>query len=391
MEPAPQFPRAFLRWRLECLEKEIKYFEVAEAAVNEAGKQAEFLDRVQKELSTLEAEKLILLEQNRSITEGLEDTSRVASDAYIGELEYAFANTSGYGAQKWEQPKLDRQTFKKKVAGYLNSLIPNSMHGLLYCNVLGEYIWTGPTPGIKCAQIVPFSFDTKQLPYMFGSEEAALRSPRNGLMLYSPIEEALDNGEIAIVPHGSIDSNPTEWKIIVLHTDLFNKFLWESPFTGATTTWNEIHNRPLVWKNDNRPARRYLYLRYVLTWLAARRKGYPDWQEKLPSGTMWATPDKPGGYLRSSILRVLASKVGDKTPLPEDMMIAGSFDDPDSASKVKDQAAAIALPLLVRDHLEGRKAKAAAAEDDEEDDEEEEDDDEEDDEEEEDADDDEEG
>lgn len=84
---------------------------------------------------------------------------------------------------------------------------------------------------------------------------------------------------------------------------------------------------------------------------------------------MWATPDKPGGYLRSSILRVLASKIGDKTPLPEDMVIAGGFDDPDSASTAKDQAAAIALPLLVRDHLEGRKAKAAEEEDDEEDDE----------------------
>lgn len=241
MEPAPQLAGAFLRWRLECLEKEIKYFEVAEAAVNEANKQAEFLDRVQKELSTLEAEKLILLEQNRFIAEGLEDATKVASDAYIGELEYAFANTSGYGAQKMKQPKLARKEFKKKVAGYLNSLKPNSAAKYYYCNVLGEYIWPNAdegSPGIKCAHIVPFSFDTKQLPYMFGSEEAALRSPRNGLMLYGPIEEAFENGEIAIVPHGSIDNNPTEWKVIVLHTGLLNKPCWENPYTGAKTTWS---------------------------------------------------------------------------------------------------------------------------------------------------------
>lgn len=66
---------------------------------------------------------------------------------------------------------------------------------------------------------------------------------------------------------------------------------------------------------------------------------------------MWATLDKPGGYLRSSVLRVLASKTGDRAPLPEDFIAAGGFDDPDSESRVKDQASAIILPLLVRDLL----------------------------------------
>lgn len=80
---------------------------------------------------------------------------------------------------------------------------------------------------------------------------------------------------------------------------------------------------------------------------------------------MWATEDKPGGYLRSSVLRVLASKIGDRAPLPEDFVIAGGFDDPDSESKVKDQASAIVLPCLVRDHLEAKKTKAAGEEEEE--------------------------
>ena len=83
---------------------------------------------------------------------------------------------------------------------------------------------------------------------------------------------------------------------------------------------------------------------------------------------MWATPDKPGGYLRSSVLRVLASKIGDRAPLPEDFVIAGGFDDPDSESRVQDQASAIVLPCLVRDHLEAKRTKAAEEEEDDDDD-----------------------
>ena len=212
-----------------------------------AGKEADrFLSRVQNELSTLEAEKLILLEQGRFIAEGLEDaTTAVVSDAYLEELEYAFANASRNGAEKSNQPQVTRsKVFKNEVAVYLNSVKPNSMHKLYYCNVLGKYLASSAESlGIKCAPIVPFSFETTQLAYMFDPEEAALRSPRNGLMLASPIEEAFDNGEIAIVPCGSLDDNPTEWKVIVLHTGLLDKPCWEDPSTGEKTMWNVSPSR----------------------------------------------------------------------------------------------------------------------------------------------------
>ncbi len=241
-KPAPQSAGAFLRWRLEFLNHQIQYFEAAELAVMEAAGEADrFLSRVQKELSTLEAEKIILLEQGRFIHEGLEDaTTAVVSDAYIEELEYAFAHASANGAEKSNQPQVTRsKVFKNEVAVYLNSIKPNSMHKLYHCNVLGQYLASSDESlGIKCASIVPFSFETTQLAYMFGTEEAALRSPRNGLMLASPIEEAFDNGEIAIVLCGSLDDNPTEWKVIVLHTVLLEKPCWEDPSTGETTMWN---------------------------------------------------------------------------------------------------------------------------------------------------------
>lgn len=238
-KPAPQSAGAFLRWRLEVLNHEMRYFEVAELAVMEAGKADAFLSSIKNELSTLEAQKIVLLEQNRFIAEGLEDATKAVGDAYLEELEYACANASRNGAAVTRS-----KAFKNKVAVYLNSVKPNSMHKLYYCNVLGKYLASSAESlGIKCAPIVPFSFETTQLAYMFGTEEAALRSPRNGLMLASPIEEAFDNGEIAIVPCGSLDDNPTEWKVIVLHTGLLDKPCWEDPSTGEKTMWNVSPSR----------------------------------------------------------------------------------------------------------------------------------------------------
>ena len=54
----------------------------------------------------------------------------------------------------------------------------------------------------------------------------------------------------------------------------------------------------------------------------------------------------------------MAPTIGDKAPLPEDLIIASGFDDPNSETNVKNQASAMALPLLVRDHLEAKKTRS---------------------------------
>ncbi|KAL8917319.1 MAG: hypothetical protein Q9172_005904 [Xanthocarpia lactea] len=250
------------------------------------------MSRISQSLEDLESENVVLISQKRFLLQDLEDTTLATSDAYIAELEYAFASASAYGAQSLKQPRTERKLFKVDVATYLDSKKPHTM--------------------------------------------------------------AFDNGPIAIVPHGSIDQNPTEWKVVVLQNDLLNKVIYQDPYNDEETKWKDLDGKKLQWKNNNRPARRYLYMRYALTWLAARRAGYVGWEAKVPPGTMWASPGKPGGYLRNSILRVLASKIGDKAPLPQDVILAGGFDEPQSHSVVKDQAGALTLSVLVRDHVEGK-------------------------------------
>ena len=57
------------------------------------------------------------------------------------------------------------------------------------------------------------------------------------MFLFDPIEKAFDNGQIAIVPHGSIDQNPTEWKVVVLRNDLLDKVIYQDPYNDEETKW----------------------------------------------------------------------------------------------------------------------------------------------------------
>lgn len=52
----------------------------------------------------------------------------------------------------------------------------------------------------------------------FGSDEPSLTSRRNGLSLHRKIKAVVDNCWIAIVPDGSIDDTPTEWKAVLLNS-----------------------------------------------------------------------------------------------------------------------------------------------------------------------------
>lgn len=76
-----------------------------------------------------------------------------------------------------------------------------------FCNVIGKWIFAAEN--VKCAHIVPLSFGVKELPYVFGTGGRALESPIFGLMLQAMIKDAFDNGEVAIVPHGSVQATPT--------------------------------------------------------------------------------------------------------------------------------------------------------------------------------------
>ncbi|KAF6227153.1 hypothetical protein HO133_008595 [Letharia lupina] len=363
---SPHTTSPFLKWRLAVVESTLRVRAVQKQALSEAntffddaGKpKTEFVALVKEDEKVLLSEKVFLLSERKVLEEDLNDivTSREQlKDAYITELRISLeaASSSKERLPGLKAPRLDRKQFRDSVNEYLGTKTenPDTEDSRIWCNVLGYWLGSG---SVKCAHIVPYSWNTKDTAHMFGSDEAPLTSRRNGLSLQKKIEEGFDNCWITIVPVDSVESSPTEWKVILLNTAERDKPFFEDMSKETDRglwRWRDIDGRKLSFPNDNRPARRFLYMRYALAWLHADDKSWPGFQQKLPPGGVWASPNKPDGYLRKSILLEVGKKTGDR--LPKDLVSAGIFEDPDTSSVVHDEVAGIRVAELVQGHLDG--------------------------------------
>ena len=313
---------------------------------------------ITKEEKELRSERVMLLSQRKGFEGDLHDVNRDTTElaaAYAAELSNSLEVASNMKkiVKRPKAPRLERKEFADIVHKYLGT---TASDGYKYCNVLGKWM----PRDMKCAHIIPFSWNIKELGHMFGSDEPPLTSRRNGLSLNSKIEEAFDNCCVTIVPLDTVASTPTEWKLIVLNPEIQdNVFKTESSPPDATVPykkswkWKDIDGRKLTFLNDNRPARRFLYMRYILAWLHAEHNKWAGYKDKVPPGEVWASPNKPDGYLRKSILLDLAKMTGDR--LPQDLMRAGAFEDPDTSSDVYDAIASERVAELLQNHRDGER------------------------------------
>lgn len=172
-----------------------------------------------------------------------------------------------------------------------------------FCCVLGEWI---PAHYATVAHIVPYSFNSMKLGYLFGEQESSpLAIGSNGPVMHQSIEQAFDDGVFAIVPDSPLDAETIEYRIVLLDPAYTNgKVVWEGPWKRK-----DVDGKRLTFQNPRgdavtaRPARRFLYLRYCLAIMYALERNF---SRKLPPGEIWASLNKPCGYVRKSTLRLLA-------------------------------------------------------------------------------------
>lgn len=365
-EDIPKTTKLFLKWRLAIVENQLETKKIQMQAVRESGdtpletfkpSKTEILAALKEAEYSLEAEKICLLADRNILEQDLNDTvtdHKELEEAYINELRMSLetASSSKEKFSGMKTPKLDRKNFQRQVNEYLDTeeVFPGTTDTKKWCNVIGAWL---PSNAVTCAHIVPFSFNTKDMAHMFGSDEPPLTSKRNGLSLQNKIEEAFDNCWVALVPVDSVESNPIEWKIILLNSAEKDHVFFGDQFNQTsqkTWRWRDIDGRKLTFRNNNRPARRFLYMRYTLAWLHAEGRSW-NFKEKVPPGEVWASPNKPDGYLRKSILVTMGKKTGDK--LPKNLIDAGAFSDPDTDNLVHDEVAGIRITRLVQEHLDG--------------------------------------
>lgn len=364
-EGSPKTTPLFLQWRLAVVESGLVLRSTQQKAMAEAGiNLEESLATIKKQENALLTEKAILLSQRRTLEEDLSDTisnKTQIENAYFTELRLSLdaASISKDKLSGLKTPRLDRKPFAEIVNEYLETKINDDGSTAGWCNVLGHWL---SVDLVKCAHIVPFSWNTKEMAHMFGSDEPPLTSRRNGLSLQKKIEEAFDNCWIVIVPEVTVTSTSSpsisnEWKVVLLNTAKSDEVFFTDSLFNYTSQrlwrWRDIDGRTLSFRNENRPARRFLYLRYALAWLHAEDKGWTGFKEKVPSATIWASPNKPDGYLRKSILLELGKMTGDKLPL--DLIQSGIFEDPDTSGIIRDEVAGIRITRNVKDHLDGER------------------------------------
>lgn len=167
--------------------------------------------------------------QGRFFQEDLQDSLERVEDAYVQEMTQAVLRASEDASSDFKKNRvLAGNKFSKLVGGYLAAerTVGANREPERWCVVLGEWI---PKSNTKCAHIIPKSLDSKNLAYLFGTDDAALESERNGLILQRSIEKAFDNGWIVIVPDGSVETTPTEWKMIVLNDQIANDTVYTKP------------------------------------------------------------------------------------------------------------------------------------------------------------------
>ncbi|KAL8777214.1 MAG: hypothetical protein Q9194_002687 [Teloschistes cf. exilis] len=311
----------------------------------------EGFEKATEDITALQADlerELVILNKNKTlIREDLEDSTIGVEESYVEDVYNTWLLANEEGQRVFRSKATPRKKFRPQVAKYLGSEqgVPSTAVQQTFCQILG---WQ-PNQVVNCAHIVPFCFDSQELAYMFGSGDTALKSVRNSLFLNSIIEKGFDNGWVAIISDGSVERTPAEWKTVLLN-DAIRKDVVFTNSDNFHVRWQDNHGRRIQFRNDNRPARRYLYFRYAMAHLKATKSGWPDLDKKVPSGTIWASPDKPSGYLRKSAVQLLAKRIGGDKPFPSDVLKSGAFEDtePSSHRKFDDISATIEVSYRIK-------------------------------------------
>ncbi|PGH11420.1 hypothetical protein AJ79_04921 [Helicocarpus griseus UAMH5409] len=164
-----------------------------------------------------------------------------------------------------------------------------------YCVVNGWNI----TSGMDAAQLVPsLTQGDIELSHLFKEERVDMLDWKNGIPLHRGLAWGLRCGIIAIIPSGVEE---VAWKMI-----LINEKYRDCIFMGHRT-WNVFDGKTLNFRSEKQPARRYLYFRFVMSYLQAVVIGNHDFVQKVESKTIsWALP---GEFVEEKILRLLAKHI----------------------------------------------------------------------------------
>ncbi|KAL4886714.1 hypothetical protein BJY04DRAFT_213469 [Aspergillus karnatakaensis] len=248
---------------------------------------------------------------------------------------------------KQTKQNFDSSRWRKAVEDYYGAAHPGNSaddpNHSTWCHVLGMYL---PSKEVKAAHLVPKGLSHEETSYLFGSDHVSRYNPLLGITLSSSVESRLDKGQIIIVPMPGELTAPSRWRVLVLdESELKNgaRKIFLNNGKAKIVRFEDIDGKELTFLTDNRPARRYLYFRFIISYLAAKKAGSRLVDSKVDATKFWPTM---GRYLRKSTLVTLARCVSG-CDLPPSLVDGKTFDS-DVADEIKagdDAGMTLALDL----------------------------------------------
>ncbi|KAJ9264572.1 hypothetical protein DTO212C5_7075 [Paecilomyces variotii] len=303
----------FLEEKVKALTSQREFFVcyrdgLLEAMAQKTIAEEEFQDELAGTVATiapLSKSLAIIHRQKRAIEQDLEDEAsrekkRREEDPEVDFLERAYATRVMGASSKQEKKfsKRDQSEFRKAVLCRYGSA---DSKGSAYCHLSGW--WDADL--VKAAHLVPKLLTGHEISYLFGVEELPLTDPRNGITLHKHIEAALDTGKIAIVPSRDTDTEHIKWICVLVDQGIRE----DTALLHASQAmkWKEIDKKELVFLTENRPARRFLYFRFLITYLNAKKSENTAFTSTVEGrDQFWASP---GEYLEKSTLKALARNI----------------------------------------------------------------------------------
>lgn len=173
-----------------------------------------------------------------------------------------------------------------------HEVLQSSWGNVVWSPVLGNWI---NQEHAEAGHIIPPAIAETAMVHIFGINGAKeLNSAKNGMWFPRGVEAEYNRFGLVIVPANTNEKAPREWKILIVKGGLWN------PITTFDTTFSELHEKTLIFENNEQPRARYFYFRYILAMVhlsrAARYARMTDAQKLgVPEGSSTVCPPPPDG------------------------------------------------------------------------------------------------
>ncbi len=186
--------------------------------------------------------------------------------------------------------------------------------GKIWCCISQDFF---DQENVRAAHIVPHALGPELVDYIFGSGSGSrLDTAANCLLIHKSVAKAFDNGNFVLLPVDASETPIRRWKVQITNLAAFNTDM-------GRTSLKDLDGKEVSFKNDNRPASRFLYYHFVVTLLRNKRDRQPGWENfstELPTSKPFATM---GPYMRESMLLTLAKSAGELNAMEEARLLGG--------------------------------------------------------------------